>query len=126
MKGRAAERANRKVISCRDYKRIPTGKSENNPFHNIEEIRSSVRSTGRRRLRSLRMAAREPSASGSMRTFISVTKWRGDCYLASSLFSLVLNFPGLHVYPTEDSGKSKSDSALDFFQIISAQYRVQD
>ncbi|WP_245249554.1 hypothetical protein [Methanolinea mesophila] len=81
----------------------------------------------------LRDRAREILSSGDPRKFILDTFAKchvGDevvaaCYLASILSTTVANSRGLHVCPTGDSGKGKSDSANAFLRLLPAEAKMQ-
>jgi hypothetical protein len=80
-----------------------------------------------------RERAKEILRSGDPRAFILDTFAKchvGDgvvaaCYLVSTLSSSVANSRGLHVCPTGDSGKGKSDSANAFLRLLPDSAKVQ-
>ncbi|WP_245249659.1 hypothetical protein [Methanolinea mesophila] len=80
-----------------------------------------------------RTRAREILQSGDPRSFILNTFAKchvGDgivaaCYLVSILSTTVANSRGLHVCPTGDSGKGKSDSANAFIRLLPEDAKMQ-
>ncbi|MDI6719904.1 MAG: hypothetical protein QMD46_09870 [Methanomicrobiales archaeon] len=80
-----------------------------------------------------RARAEEILARGDPRGFILST-FQGlhvgdaivaECFLVSVVASAAKNSRGLHVCPTGDSGKGKSDAAQSFLKLVPAPYKVQ-
>jgi hypothetical protein len=90
-------------------------------------------STGADRDSPVRSQASAILASGDPRKFILDTFAKchvGDgivaaCYLVSILSTMVANSRGLHVCPTGDSGKGKSDSASAFLRLLPDDAKMQ-